>query len=79
MRVRECLECGRLWQEYTDATFALVKIDGKTKIAQLRRESLEVLALLEEGVEAAAHHRDAALEHLKKHEATHQTRPAAAS
>lgn len=79
MRVRECGECERLWKEYTDATFTFVKLDAQFKMAQLRRESLEVTALLEEGVKAAAHHRDAALARLKQHEATHQTRTAAAS
>ena len=32
---------------------AFVKIDGKTKMAQLRQQSLEVMARLKEGVEAA--------------------------
>jgi hypothetical protein len=48
-------------------------------MAQLRQESLEVMARLKEGVEAAAHHRDAALARLTQHEATHQTRTAAAT
>ncbi len=54
MRVRECPECERLWEKYTDATFDF-----------LRYESLVVMALIKEGVEAAAECRDAALERLK--------------
>jgi hypothetical protein len=49
MRVSGCGECERLWDEYTDATFAFVKLDTQVKMAQLRRESVEVTALLEEG------------------------------
>jgi hypothetical protein len=79
MRVRECPECERLWDKYTDATFAFVKINRKTKMAQLWQEPPELMALLREGVEAAAQCRDAAQERLKQHEATHQMRSAAAS
>ena len=79
MRVRECPECERLWEKYTDATFDFMRLDAQVKMAQLRQESLEVIALLREGVEAAAQCRDAALERLKQHEATHQVRSAAAS
>ena len=79
MRVRECPECERLWKEYTDATFAFVKISRKTRMAQLRQESVEVMARLREGLEAAAHRRDAAQARLKQHEAIHQTRSEAAS
>jgi hypothetical protein len=78
MRVRECPECERLWEDYTDATFAFVQIDGRTKMARFRRESPEVMALLREGVEAAAQRRDAAQARLKQHETAHQTRSAAA-
>jgi hypothetical protein len=35
MRVPGCDECGRLWQEYTDATFAFVKLDSQVKMAAL--------------------------------------------
>ena len=79
MRVRECPECERLWEKYTDATFDFMRLDAQVKMAHLRQESLEVIALLREGVEAAAQCRDAALERLKQHEATHQVRSAAAS
>jgi len=79
MSVRECPECGRLWDEYTEATFAFVEIKRSTKMAQLRLESLEVIALLTEATNAAARRRDAALARLKQHEATHQTRSASAS
>lgn len=79
MGVRECPECEWLWEEYTDATFASVKINRSTKMAQLRLESLEVMALLRESANAAAHRRYAALQRLKRHETTHQTRTAAAS
>ncbi len=79
MRVRECPECERLWEDYTDATFAFMRLDAQVKMAQLRQEPPEVMALLREGVEAAAQCRDAALVRLKQHEATHQTRSAAAS
>ena len=79
MRVSGCGECERLWDEYTDATFAFVKLDTQVKMAQLRQESLEVMARLKESVEAAAHDRDAALARLKQHEVTHQTRTAAAT
>jgi hypothetical protein len=79
MRVRECPECERLWEEYTDATFAFMRLNAQVKMAQLRQEPPEVMALLREGVEAAAQRRDAAQKHLKQHEATHQTRSAAAS
>lgn len=74
MRVPGCGECQRLWEEYTDATFALVKLDTQVKMATLRYEPLEIMALLKEGVEAATHRRNAALARLKQHEATHQTR-----
>jgi hypothetical protein len=79
MRVPVCEECERLWEDYTDASFTFVRLDARAKMSQLRQESLEVMALLREGVEAAAQCRDAALEHLKQHEATHQVRSAAAS
>jgi hypothetical protein len=79
MRVPGCEECAWLWEKYTDATFDFVKIDGRTKMAQLPEELPEVMALLKEGVEAAAHCRDAALARLKQHEANHQMRSAAAS
>ncbi|HET9374004.1 MAG TPA: hypothetical protein VFO40_03475, partial [Chthoniobacterales bacterium] len=49
---------------------AFVKIDGKTKMAQLRQQSLEVMARLKEGVEAATQRCNAALARLKQHEAT---------
>ena len=54
MRVRECPECARLWEKCTDATFASVRINRKTKMAQLWQEPPEVMALFREGVEAAA-------------------------
>ena len=79
MRVRECPECERLWEKYTDATFDFMRLDAQVKMAALRYESLAVMVRLREGVEAAAQCRDAALVHLKQHEATHQTRSAAAS
>jgi hypothetical protein len=79
MRVLGCEECARLWDEYTNATFAFVKLDAQVKMASLRYESLGVLALLKEGVEAAAQCRNAALAGLKQHEGTHQMRSAAAS
>jgi len=79
MSVRECSECGRLWDEYTEASFVFVQIKRSAKMAQLRLESLEVIAILREAANAAAHRRYAALAHLKQHEATHQTRSAAAS
>jgi hypothetical protein len=43
MRVSGCGECERLWEEYTNATFAFVKLDTQVKMAQLRQESLEVM------------------------------------
>lgn len=79
MRVRECPECERLWEDYTDATFAFVRINRSRKMAQFRMQSLEVIALLQEAANAAAHRRDAALAHLKQHEATHQTHSGAAA
>jgi hypothetical protein len=79
MRVPGCGECERLWEIYTNATFAFMKLDAQVKMTQLRREPLEVLALLKEGVDAAARRREAALASLKRHEATHLTRSAAAS
>jgi hypothetical protein len=79
MRVRECPECERLWDKYTDAAFAFMRLNAQAKMAQLQQELPEVMALLKEGVEAAAHRRDAAQKHLKQHEATHKTRSAAAS
>jgi hypothetical protein len=79
MHVRECPECERLWEKYTDASFTFVRLDAHAKMSQLRQESLEVMVLLREGVEAAAQCRDAAQDHLKQHEATHQMRSAAAS
>jgi hypothetical protein len=78
MRVRGCPECERLWEDYTDATFAFVQIDSRTEMARFWQESPEVMALLREGVEAAAQRRDAALEGLKRHETARQTRSAAA-
>src|SRR5260370_31860618 len=73
MRVRECPECERLWEEYTDANFDFVKINRQTKMAKLRQESLEVMGRLRERGESAAQGCDAALEPLKQHQATHQT------
>jgi hypothetical protein len=72
MRVRECPECERSWDDYTDAAFTFMRLDAEVKMAQLGHEPPEVGALLKEGVEAAAQRRDAALECLKQHEATHQ-------
>ena len=79
MRVPGCDECGRLWEKYTDATFDFVRLDAQVKMAALRYESLEVMALLKERVDAATRRRDAALACLRQHEATHQTRSAAAA
>jgi len=56
-----------------------MRLDARAKMSQLRQEPPEEMALLREGVEAAAQCRDAALERLKQHEATHQVRSAAAS
>jgi hypothetical protein len=56
-----------------------MRLNAQVKMAQLQQESPEVMALLKEGVEAAARSRDVALAHLKQHEATHQTRSAAAA
>ena len=78
MRVPGCEECTWLWEKYTDATFDFVIIDGRTKMAQLRQESLEAIAPLREGVAAAAQRRDVALARLKEHEVTHQMRAASA-
>jgi hypothetical protein len=75
MPVDDCLECQRLWKVYTDASFTFVRINREMKMATLRSESPEVMALLREGVEAAAQRRHAALEHLKQHEDTHGTCP----
>ena len=79
MRVPGCEECARLWEKCTDTTFDLAKLDAQLKMAALRYESLVVMARLNEGVAIAAQCRDAALECLKQHEATHQMRSAAAS
>jgi hypothetical protein len=79
MRVSGCEECARLWEKYTEATFNFVKLDAQFKMAALRYESLVVMARLSEGVAAAAHRRDAALDCMKQHEASHQMRSAAAS
>ena len=79
MRVHGCDECARLWEKYTDATFDFVRLDAQLKMAALRYESSLIMARLTEGVVVAAQCRDAALECLKQHEATHQMRSAAAS
>jgi len=79
MRVPGCRECERLWEKYTDAMFDFGKINRESRLAQLRRNSPEISALLRKGVEAAAYWRDAALTRLRQHEATHQMRSAAAS
>jgi hypothetical protein len=79
MRVHGCDECARLWEKYTDTTFDFERLDAQLKMASLRYESLVVMALIKEGVEAAAQCRNAALERRKQHEATHQMRSAAAA
>jgi hypothetical protein len=79
MRVHGCDDCARLWEKYTDATFDFVKLDAQLKMAALRYESSVVMARLNEGVVVAARRRDAALECLRHHEGTHQTRTAAAA
>jgi hypothetical protein len=79
MRVHGCGQCERLWDEYTNATFAFVKLDAQVKMASLRYESLEIIARLTEGLIVAASRRDAALAGLKQHETTHQVRATAAS
>jgi len=79
MRVPGCEEFARLWEQYTDATFDFVKLDAQLKMAALRYESSVVMARLNEGVVVAARRRDAALEYLRHHEGTHQTRTAAAA
>jgi hypothetical protein len=79
MRVHGCEECARLWEKYSDATFDFVKLDAQVKMASLRYESLVVMARFREAANDAAHRRDAALERLRQHEATHQMRSAAAS
>jgi hypothetical protein len=73
------MECARLWEKYAEATFDFVKRDGQFKMASLRYESLVVMARLNEGVAVAARRRDAALERVKQHEASHQTRTRAAA
>jgi len=79
MRVPGCDECARLWEKYTDATFDFVKLDAQLKMAALRCESSLIMARLTERSGVAAQCRDAALECLKQHKATHQMRSAAAS
>jgi hypothetical protein len=79
MRVPGCEECARLWETYADATFDFVKLDGQFKMASLRYESLDVMALLKERGDAAARRRDAALECVMQHKASHQMRSAAAA
>jgi hypothetical protein len=79
MRVSGCEECARLWEKYTEATFDFVKLDAQFKMAALRYESLVVMARLNEGVTVAARRRDAALDSVKQHEASHQMRSAAAA
>jgi hypothetical protein len=78
MRVDGCVECERLWKNYTDATFAFVRIKRQANAVQLRQEHQEIIRLLMEGVGAAARSRRAAQERLKEHEATHKG-PEAAS
>jgi hypothetical protein len=53
MRVPGCDKCARLWDKYTDATFDFVRFDAQVKMAALRYESLEVMALLKERGDAA--------------------------
>jgi hypothetical protein len=79
MRVLGCGQCECLWDEYTDAAFAFVNLNAQVKMASLRYESLVVMARLREEVIVAARSRVAALSGLKEHEATHQTRSAAAA
>jgi hypothetical protein len=79
MRVLGCGQCEWLWDEYTDATFALVKLNADVKMASLRYEPLGVMVRLNEEVIVAARRRDAALAGLKQHETTHQTHSAAAA
>ena len=69
MRVHECADCERLWQEYTEATFHFVRLDGQMKMAALAQEP-EVLPL-QNNVKAAATRRDSALELFKRHNARH--------
>jgi hypothetical protein len=38
MRVHGCVDCERLWQEYTEATFHFVRLDGQMKMAVLRQQ-----------------------------------------
>jgi hypothetical protein len=69
MRVQGCLDCEKLWQEYTEATFLFVRLDGRMKMAVLRQET--ELVQLQNQLEAAGARRDSALEQVKQHGATH--------
>ena len=63
-----CVECERLWQQYSSATFEHVNIDNRMKIAELRGD---VSAELRGAHETPTQKREDAQRLMKEHEATH--------
>ncbi len=65
--INECPECQRLWREYSSVTIEHIRLEGKLKIAVLRRE-LEAIAELTRATEKAAKARSLAHQAIDKHE-----------
>jgi len=80
MRIWEdCDECQRLWNEYSDATMAHVRIQGKLELAELQHD-LVAIERLRPGVERARQQRIAAREAIRLHgEAVHPDKRAGQS
>jgi hypothetical protein len=73
----DCQECQRLWQEYSDAVFDYVRLDGQLKMAALRDEE-DAVEELRKGAAAAVARRDSAQARFREHETTHPVRAATA-
>ena len=73
----DCQECQRLWQEYSDAVFDYVRLDGQLKMAALRDE-VDAVEELRKSVVAAVARRDSAQGRFREHETTHPVKAATA-
>ena len=70
LKKADCQECQRLWQEYSDAVFDYVRLDGQLKMAALRDE-VDAVEELRKSAAAAVARRDSAQRRFREHETTH--------
>jgi hypothetical protein len=72
---QDCLECKRVWEEFSEATKAHIAILGKVQLANIEQNSA-ALAGLERLKLGAAERRRRARVAFKEHEATHRNEKA---